>query len=99
MAVDDSATIDLISVSADETEVELTAYYTGAPVLEAWEKKHAEIPVGYRIMPRQLFMLGGEFHSDNMISKPDDQGMRIRAEFWQLTKDVPDGQKIIFKID
>jgi hypothetical protein len=91
MAVDMDAWVALL--------IDDPAYYTGAPVLKAWEKKHLEIPVGHRIIPRQLFTLGGEFHSDNMISKPDDVGMRIRAEFWQLIKDVSDGQKVVFKVD
>jgi hypothetical protein len=74
-------------------------YFTGAPVLAAWEEERAPIPVGHRLVPRQLFMLGGAFHSDNMLCKPDMEGLRVRAQLWRMTKDIPDGQKIVFKVD
>ena len=74
-------------------------FYTGAPVLAAWERKNHPIGVGYRLIPKQLFMLGGEFHSDNMICKLDLDGMIARAQFWKMTKDLPDGEKIVFRIE
>ena len=73
-------------------------YHTGSPVLAAWERENSPIQIGHRLIPKQLFMLGGDFHSNNMVSKPDLDGLRIRAEFWKMTKSLPDGQKIIFKI-
>jgi hypothetical protein len=73
-------------------------YYTGFPVLAAWEQKHHPLPVGYRLVPKTLFMLGGEFHSDNMICKSEVEGMRIRSGYWKATKDLPDGTKIEFKV-
>ncbi len=73
------------------------AYYTGAPVLAAWEAQSSRIRPGYRLVPKQLFMLGGEFHSKNMTCKPDAEGLRTRAQLKCLTKDLPDGQEIVFK--
>lgn len=73
------------------------AYYTGVPVLAAWEAQSSRIRRGYRLVPKQLFMLGGEFHSKNMTCKPDVEGLRTRAQLWRLTKDLPDGQEIVFK--
>jgi len=72
-------------------------YLTGAPVAAAWEKKHGPLPPGCRLVPKQAFMLGGQFHSSNMACKSDVEGMRIRAGLWQATKDLSDGQKIVFK--
>ncbi|NUQ79905.1 MAG: SMI1/KNR4 family protein [Polyangiaceae bacterium] len=74
-------------------------FYTGAPVLTTWEQKNHPLSIGYRLIPRQLFMMGGAFHSDNMIYKTDVEGMRIRAQFWKLTKNLPDGQKVIFRVE
>jgi hypothetical protein len=74
-------------------------YYTGAPVLAAWERKNSPIQIGHRLVPKQLFMLGGEFHSNNMVCMKDLEGLRVRAQFWKMTKDLPDGQKIVFKIE
>lgn len=69
---------------------------TGFPVLTAWEKRHGVIPAGNRLVPKQLFMFGGEFHSANMVSKPDVEGMRIRGQLWSCTKNLPEGAEIIF---
>ena len=44
-------------------------------------------------------MLGGEFSSSNMVCKVDVEGMKIRAQLWRLTKDIPDGQQIVFNVD
>lgn len=74
-------------------------FYTGAPVLAAWEQQHQSIEVGYRLIPKQLFMLGGQFHSTNMVPKRDVEGLRARAQIWALTKDLPDGERLSFKID
>lgn len=73
------------------------AYYTGAPVLAAWEAKNSAIGAGHRLVPKQLFMLGGAFHSENMACKADVEGMRIRAQLWSMTKDISDGQQVVLK--
>jgi hypothetical protein len=75
------------------------SFYTGDTVLAAWERKNRRIKIGQRLIPKQPFVLGGEFHSDNMVCKSDVEGMRIRAQLWRLIRDLPDGQKIIFQIE
>ena len=87
------ATIDAWAAAVSQDP----AYYTAAPVLQAWEEEHSQIPTGYRLVPKQLFMFGGEFHSDNMLCKSDVEGLRLRAELWKSTRDIPDGQTIVFK--
>lgn len=72
-------------------------FFTGRPVLRAWEKRHGKLAAGFRLVPKKLFMLGGEFHSENMIAKRDLEGMLIRAELWSKTRDIPDGQPLIFR--
>ncbi|HRI67385.1 MAG TPA: hypothetical protein PK156_24245 [Polyangium sp.] len=97
----ETATISTVGHSLEEWLGHLLAdpdFHTGAPVLRAWEQKHGLIPPGNRLVPKQLFMLGGEFHSSNMVSKRDVDGMRLRAQFWKLTKDLPDGQTIAFHV-
>ncbi len=73
--------------------------YTGAPVLAQWEDRGRTILPGCRLIPRQLFVLGGDYRADNMLCKPDVEGMRIRAGFWQILKDLPDGQSIVFRVE
>jgi hypothetical protein len=75
------------------------ALYTGYPVLLAWEAEHGRLPRGSRLIPKKLFMLGGDFHSENMVRKVDVEGMRVRAEFWRVLKDVPDGESVVFKVE
>ncbi len=75
-----------------------SAYYTGAPVLAAWAAKNSTIKAGNRLLPKQLFMLGGEFHSENMICKSDVEGLRVRAQMWRMTRDLPDGQEVSFNV-
>ncbi len=73
-------------------------YYTGYPVLADWERRNHSLATGSRLQPKHLIALGGAFEADNMISKPDIECMRIRCQFWTMTKDVPDGQAIVFRV-
>ncbi len=74
-----------------------TQFYTGYPVLAGWESKHGKLLNGKRLIPRQLFMLGGEYHSDNMTCMTDLHGMLVRAELWHAIKDLPDGTSIVLE--
>jgi hypothetical protein len=94
----ETASISAMAPSLDEwisSLVKDAAYLTGAPVLAAWEKVNTPIAVGYRLIPKQPFMLGGEFNAQNMIAKPDLEGMMIRAQLWSEIRNLPDGQRII----
>ena len=72
-------------------------FHTGFPLLAAWEKRNGPIAPGYRLLPKKLFIFGVEFKPENMACKRDIDGMRARAQLWKLTKDIPDGQKVVFK--
>lgn len=74
------------------------AYYTGAPLLAAWEAKNGPLESGFRLVPRQLFCLGGEFSEGNLIAKRDVEGMRARAQLFQRIKALPDGTTIRISI-
>jgi len=74
-------------------------FYTGEPVLGSWTENGRTLEVGHRLIPKKLFTLGGEFVASNVVSKPDVEGMRLRAQFWEATKDIPDGQQVVFRID
>jgi hypothetical protein len=98
----ETASIATVAETIDEWCQELRRdpnFYTGSPVLTAWERENHPLSVGCRLVPRQLFMLGGDFTSDNMISKTDVDGMRLRAQFWKLTRDLPDGQRVVFRVE
>src|SRR5688572_29929920 len=73
-------------------------FLTGFRLLEAWQKVNGPLPLGFRLIPKQLFMLGGEFSPSNLVAKPDIEGMRIRGQLWRLTKDLPEGTTIKFNV-
>jgi hypothetical protein len=73
-------------------------FLTGAPVLSAWEQEHGALEPGHRLIPKRPFIFGGEFRADNMVAKEDTTGMRIRAEFWRSTKNLPDGTSVALRL-
>lgn len=73
-------------------------FYTGYPVLAAWERKHGKLAAKSRLIPKLFFVFGGEYESDNMICKPDLTCMLIRAELWEMIRDVPDGASIRLQV-
>jgi hypothetical protein len=97
----ETATLTLLAHSIEEWCEQVVAdqdFYTGAPVLAAWEQAHGPIRAGNRLIPKRLFMFGGEYHSTNMLSKRDVEGMQLRAQYWRLTKDLPDGTSVTFNV-
>jgi hypothetical protein len=73
-------------------------YLTAFPLLVAWEREDGTLEPGSRLVPKQPFLLGGDFVADNVVAKPDVDGMLIRAGIWDATKDIPDGQRVTIQI-
>ena len=73
-------------------------FLTGAPVLSAWEHEHGAIEPGHRLVPKRPFLFGGEFRSANMVAKEDTTGMRVRADLWRSTKNLPDGASVELRV-
>ncbi len=73
----------------DDSEFE-----TGYPLLEKWTELNGPLPNGKRLLPKTLFILGGEYRVDNLYALDAAAGMRFRADLWGQLKDVPDGSEV-----
>ncbi|WP_050030708.1 hypothetical protein [Verrucomicrobium sp. BvORR034] len=73
-------------------------YFTGYSLASAWQKEHGCLPMGSRLIPKQLFVLGGDFESSNLMCVKDVRGMRSRGFFATELKDVPDGGQVTFEL-
>lgn len=72
-------------------------FETGVPVLKSWERAHGRLKSGCRLLPRQPFFLGGDYVAENLVEKRDVDAMLVRAELWEVTRDIPDGSKIVIR--
>ncbi len=73
-------------------------FHTGFSLAHTWQKDHAPLPAGNRLLPKMPFVVGGEYKGDNLYSSKDVQGMRFSAKLANQIRDIPDGTNITFKI-
>jgi hypothetical protein len=71
-------------------------YRTGYPLARVWQKRHDPLPIGFRLVPKQAFVLGGAFTTENLKLMRDVEGMRVRGFLATHIRDLPDGGKITF---
>lgn len=74
------------------------SFFTGYPIASEWQKKNGRMPPGYRLVPKQLFVLGGEFNCENLRMVEEVRGMRSRGFFATELVDVPEGGQISFEL-
>ena len=74
-----------------ENLVEDYDYLTGYSLAAEWKKKNGDIPMGARLIPKQLFVLGGEFEYSNLMLIGDVRGMRSRGFFESAFTAVQNG--------
>lgn len=72
---------------------------TGFPFLREWSRAHGGLAVGERLLPKLPFVCGGEFEAGNLAAVADVKGMLFRADLCNQIKDVPEGGKIVFRIE
>jgi len=93
--------IEVIGSSLEEWSDALLSdydYFTGWSLASEWQRMHGNIPPGYRLLPKRLFVLGGEFEVNNLTSVEEVKAMRSRGFFATELKDVPDGGQISFEL-
>lgn len=66
-------------------------FMTGFPLAHEWQVKHNKIPDGKRLIPKKLFVLGGDFSIDNLYLSDAVQGMKYRADIASQIRNLPDG--------
>jgi hypothetical protein len=73
-------------------------FYTGHLLAHKWQQIHGPIRPGRRLIPKQLFILGGDFDIENLMIVNDVKSMRSRGFFATELKDVPEGGHISFRL-
>jgi hypothetical protein len=74
-------------------EVEL-----GYPVARDWQAANGPLPAKSRLLPKQFFMFGGPFTAANLYSLDAVQGMRLRADLYRQTRDLPDSARVRLRV-
>lgn len=77
--------------------VEDSAVLTGYEVGYEWQKRNGVLTTGKRLMPKVPFVCGGEYSLDNLVQIDSVESMRLRGDFAQQIRDLPDGKKIRIK--
>lgn len=76
-----------------------TNYWTGYRIASEWQKKNGILDNGIRLIPKQPFVLQGEFAIENLIPKSDLISMKIRSQLASHIQQSKEGDKIIFEIE
>lgn len=67
---------------------------TGFPLMHEWQRRHGRLPPGKRLIPKQPFVLGGEYAIENLYSLDSVEAMRFRAEIARQIEDLPEGAAV-----
>jgi hypothetical protein len=68
--------------------------WTGFKLAHEWQVDNGALPVGRRLLPKRLFVLGGEYEVKNLYAADAVRGMRYRGSVATQIRDVPDGSTI-----
>jgi hypothetical protein len=67
---------------------------TSWPLAHEWQVRNRALRPFERLIPRQLFVLGGKFAIENLYAADAVEGMRSRAAIAIQIRDLPDGKCI-----
>jgi len=70
---------------------------TGYPIAHEWQLINGPLLLGYRLIPKIPFVLGGEFKIENLFLMEDARGMLSRANIANQIHEIPDGTQIILQ--
>ena len=71
---------------------------TGYPLGHQWQSAHGALVTGHRLVPKQPFVLGGAYQTENLFSCEAVAGMRARGNLAIQIADVPDGTPIKYQV-
>lgn len=72
---------------------------TGWPLGHEWQMKHGPIPIGRRLMPGRLFVLGGEFEVGNLAAVDAIEAMLLRGTIAVQLDGVPEKTQVRLKLE
>lgn len=61
-----------------------------------WQDHHGPLGHDERLLPRTLFVLGGEYTEDNLVVSDAAEAMRVRGPIAKQLHDLPDGAAVRF---
>lgn len=67
---------------------------TAWPLAHDWQLLNGVLPPGSRLLPRQPFVLGGEFEVDNLVAVECQQAMAFWGMLYEGIREVPEGQPV-----
>jgi len=72
--------------------------HTGYELMHEWQSENGSIEPGFRLCPKLLFVLGGQYEVDNLYPIPALDGMLMRADIANQIRDLPNGTKLRISI-
>jgi hypothetical protein len=74
------------------------AYLTGWSLAHDWQEARGPLPMGKRLLPATLFVLGGEYSVRNLSAVDSVEAMRFRGSIAKLIRHLPDGHQVRIQI-
>ena len=71
---------------------------TGWKVAHDWQVQNGPLKPGERLLPKVPFCLQGAFDVENLYAYDSLKGMNLRADFYQQTRTLPPGTKVMIKV-
>jgi len=71
---------------------------TGYSIAHSWQVQNGPLKKGMRLVPKKLFVLGGEFESVNLSEEEEVRAMKLRGDFASKLADLPDGTQVEFRV-
>ena len=72
-------------------------YETGWSAARDWQLKHGPLRAGDRLLPKQPFILGGAYSSENLTAVNARVAMPMLASLYRQIRDAPDGTTVTVK--
>lgn len=93
----ESGTVQHYAASLDAWAKTLLANYaedTGWPLAHEWQLLHGPLALSQRLLPRQPFVLGGDYVVENLVAVDNIQAMQHWGALFQAIRHVPEGERI-----
>jgi len=83
---------------ADRLVIKEYEFHTGYLLAHGWQLANRPLNPGERLVPKTLFVTGGDFTIENLYAVDSVKGMRFRGDIAQQIKDLPDGSEVRFRV-
>ncbi len=73
-------------------------FETGHSLAHDWQLQHGPLQLGYRLVPKLPFVMGGSFVVSNLYECEAAEGMRFRATIAKQIRNITDGTRVRLKV-